>query len=390
MKVAICNVQEFNPEIGGIERVSVSLAEGLISRGIEVLFVACRKSPYSKEYELPARQIFLPDSTDYSERNVEAFCKIVNEEKIDILLNQNSHSELYNKTCKETKLRTSVKLISVLHFAPNMRILSNRNLFNPQYFGPTRNLEFIARELSTKFPLQYFTMKQQRRLMRFLYDDSDKIVLLSEKYIELYKKVANIRQTDKLTAINNMLSFPYEKDNTCKKKQILFCGRLAYKQKRPDRLLKIWNMIQDQIPEWSLVILGDGPLRQKLVDNAEKLGLKRVTFAGFQDPIKYYKESSIFCMTSNHEGFPMVLTEAMQYGCVPVAFNSFDSLSEIIDNNKNGFIIEPFDLNDYGNKIISLIKSQNLKDFSDNAFKSMERLTIDKITDKWIELFEKL
>ena len=95
-------------------------------------------------------------------------------------------------------------------------------------------------------------------------------------------------------------------------------------------------------------------------------------------------------MTSNHEGFPMVLTEAMQYGCVPVAFNSFDSLSEIIDNNKNGFIIEPFDLNDYGNKIISLIKSQKLKDFSDNAFKSMDRLTIDKITDKWIELFEKV
>lgn len=43
MKIAICNVQEFNPTIGGIERVSVSLAEGLIKEGVEVLFVACRK-----------------------------------------------------------------------------------------------------------------------------------------------------------------------------------------------------------------------------------------------------------------------------------------------------------------------------------------------------------
>ena len=59
MKIAICNVQEFNPTIGGIERVSVSLAEGLIKEGVEVLFVACRKSPYSKPYTLPAKQLRL-------------------------------------------------------------------------------------------------------------------------------------------------------------------------------------------------------------------------------------------------------------------------------------------------------------------------------------------
>ena len=61
MKIAICNVQEFNPTIGGIERVSVSLAEGLIKEGVEVLFVACRKSPYSKPYTLPAKQVLLPN-----------------------------------------------------------------------------------------------------------------------------------------------------------------------------------------------------------------------------------------------------------------------------------------------------------------------------------------
>ena len=108
MKVAICNVQEFNPEIGGIERVSVSLATSLIKCGIKILFIACRKSPYSKEYELPAKQVFLPDAKDYSIRNIEAFCEIVNKEGIDMLINQNSHSELYNKTCFETKQHTGV------------------------------------------------------------------------------------------------------------------------------------------------------------------------------------------------------------------------------------------------------------------------------------------
>ena len=68
MKVAICNVQEFNPQIGGIERVSVSLATELIKQGVNVIFVASRKSPYSKEYELPAKQYMLPNDLDYAER----------------------------------------------------------------------------------------------------------------------------------------------------------------------------------------------------------------------------------------------------------------------------------------------------------------------------------
>ena len=103
MKIAICSVQEFNPTIGGIERVSASLAEELIKKGVEVLFVACRKSPYSKPYVLPARQVFLPEPLDYCAGNVQALAHILKEEKVDILLNQNSHSELYNRTCLDTK-----------------------------------------------------------------------------------------------------------------------------------------------------------------------------------------------------------------------------------------------------------------------------------------------
>ena len=75
MKIAICNVQEFNPTIGGIERVSVSLAEGLIKEGVEVLFVACRKSPYSKPYTLPAKQVLLPKTLDYCIENVQALAQ---------------------------------------------------------------------------------------------------------------------------------------------------------------------------------------------------------------------------------------------------------------------------------------------------------------------------
>ena len=98
MKIAICSVQEFNPTIGGIERVSASLAEELIKKGVEVLFVACRKSPFSKPYVLPARQVFLPEPLDYCAGNVQALAHILKEEKVDILLNQRHNRTGFSAT----------------------------------------------------------------------------------------------------------------------------------------------------------------------------------------------------------------------------------------------------------------------------------------------------
>ena len=228
MKIAICNVQEFNPTIGGIERVSVSLSEGLIKEGVEMLFVACRKSPYSKPYTLPAKQVFLPKPLDYCIENVQALAHILKEEKVDILLNQNSHSELYNRTCFEAKSASEAKLISVLHFSPDMRIKGNRHLVNFRYLSLKENLVNALRDICTRFPLRYITMHDQCRMYKDLYLYSDKVVLLSNEFKESYIKLSGTKEASKLTAINNMLSFPYEKHDYPKKKQILWCGRLLF------------------------------------------------------------------------------------------------------------------------------------------------------------------
>lgn len=387
MKIAICNVQEFNPTIGGIERVSVSLAEGLIKEGTEVLFVACRKSPYSKPYTLPAKQMFLPEPSDYSIGNVQALAHILKEEKVDILLNQNSHSELYNRTCFEAKSASGVKLISVLHFSPDMRIKGNRHLVNFRYLSLKENLVNALRDICTRFPLRYITMHDQRRMYRNLYLYSDKVVLLSNEFKESYIKLSVIKEASKLMAINNMLSFPYEKHDYPKKKQILWCGRLLFSQKRPDRILWVWKKVQDKLPDWSLVIVGDGPFSEQMQQLSKQLSLERIEFAGFKNPVPYYKGSSIFCMTSNHEGWGLVLTEAMQYGCVPVAFDSFESIHEIIEDGKNGFLVKPFDTDMYANKILNLANGSIIEKYRENALASMEKFTPSNIINQWMLLF---
>lgn len=51
-------------------------------------------------------------------------------------------------------------------------------------------------------------------------------------------------------------------------------------------------------------------------------GIPNIRFVGYQDPLSYQLESRILCLTSIYEGWGMVLTEAMQCGAVPIAFNS--------------------------------------------------------------------
>lgn len=387
MKIAICNVQEFNPTIGGIERVSVSLAEVLIREGVEIVFVACRKSPYSKPYTLPAKQMFLPESVDYCIENVHALTHIIKEEEVDILLNQNSHSEPYNRTCREAKEATGIKMVSVLHFSPDMRIKGNRNLVNFTYLSWKENLVNMLKDICTRFPFQYVTMRDQCQMYRNLYRYSDRVVLLSNEFKPAFVKYSGIKETSRLVAINNMLSFPYNPELPPKKKQILWCGRLLFSQKRPDRILQIWKKIQDMLPEWNLVIVGDGPFSEEMHRLSKELGLERIELAGFRNPIPYYMDSAISCVTSNHEGWPLVLVEAMQCGCVPVAFSSYDSIREIIQDGEDGFLVKPFDMDCFAERILRLA-SNGTGRYARNAIKSMSRFVPEKIARQWMDLFK--
>lgn len=388
MKIAITSVQEFNPQIGGIERVSVSLATELIRNSIEVIFISRRKSIYSKSYELPAKQYFLSEDKDYSESCISEIIHIINKEKVDILLNQNSHSYLFNKECEQVKMRTGVKLISAFHFCPDMRIRANRNLVDFFFFTFKENLVHIIKDICTRFPFHFITLYSHRKLYKHLYKISDAVVLLSNKFNSSFCNIAGINNSNRITAINNMLSFQSSSkiEHKKKKKQILFCARLS-PQKAPYRALYVWKKIYTKLPDWELVILGSGPFFDRLLISCQRLNLPRVRFEGFKNPIKYYQRASIFLMTSNYEGWGLSITEAMQYGCVPMAFRSYDSIDDIIDNGVNGFIIEPFDINEMANKVLEVANSSCIESISNAAYNKSLNFKPTEISHQWIKLF---
>ena len=71
---------------------------------------------------------------------------------------------------------------------------------------------------------------------------------------------------------------------------MIYVGRLEYTQKRVDRVLKTWNIISHNNPDWHLTIIGDGEDRGRLEKLSRDLGLERVTFAGRINPQSFYEK----------------------------------------------------------------------------------------------------
>lgn len=127
-------------------------------------------------------------------------------------------------------------------------------------------------------------------------------------------------------------------------------ARFSENQKRIKLALKIWKEVHKyrDVEDWNFIIVGDGIYKNEYLNMVRKENIPNVYFEGLQkDTEKYYRQSSIFMMTSAFEGWGLTLTEAQQMGCVPIAFKSYKSLTDIITDNYNGIIIEECNIDKY-------------------------------------------
>ena len=242
----------------------------------------------------------------------------------------------------------------------------------------------ILLPLIRKGMMQHLTTKY-----RMPYDIADKVVLLSEKFIPEYCSIAGC-DTVKMTAISNMLSFPLKQYYPCdKEKTVLVVSRMEERQKRIKLVLRIWREVENE--GWNLKIVGVGEDLNYYKRLARKWNLRNIFFEGRQDPLSYYKSSAIFLMTSAFEGWGLTLTEAQQCGCVPIVFNTYASLSDIVEHNRNGLIIAEGDVKQYVASLKNLMHDDSLRQkLAQNATDDCLRYTPQKVAAKWDALFRDL
>ena len=177
-----------------------------------------------------------------------------------------------------------------------------------------------------------------------------------------------------------------------KKYDLISVARLI-KIKRIEVLLHAITEVKKSYPDIKACILGDGPLRETLMKLASELGIENnVDFAGFQkDVTRYYNSSRVFIHTSEREGFPNVFLEAGMCG-LPGIVSACGDIVDIARDGYNCFVIPKYNNTEaFAEAIITLLNDGKKRErMSENAMKSVQAISREKITEIWEEIFDKL
>jgi len=172
-----------------------------------------------------------------------------------------------------------------------------------------------------------------------LYNFSDKIISNSKGSGNSLRKIF-VKEKKIFPIYNPYLKKINIKSNVRRHNFLLSVGRLT-KQKDFNNLILSFSYIKDQIPNYKLIIIGDGQLKVELQSLIERLDLKkRVILTGWKKNLKkYYLKSKLFILNSIYEGFGNVLIDAINYDLPIIATNCKSGPIEIVDYGKGGFVI---------------------------------------------------
>lgn len=374
MNILFITPSEVQPLNGGIERITSSLARVL-----------------QEEYAYSCRFMNLVSGCSKEQLKDE-----IKQQHIDIIIAQGADKRIANllPTLREIVdgLERKVSLLFVFHSNPGVELapMDYGALWNRIIHGIDRSasLKQLGWQLMKPF-VEKRMIAHLKKKYRVPYDCADRIILLSKRFIPEYQFFSG-GDTRHFLAIPNMLSFDSGMNlGEAKTKTVLLVSRMEERQKRIKLALKIWNKVQHN--GWQLKIVGAGEDLDYYKRLAKKWDVQNVSFEGRQNPLPYYQESPIFMMTSAFEGWGLTLTEAQQCGCVPIVFDTYASLPDIVTNGRNGIIVKEEDIEQYVTELQNLMDNPNLlQDLARNAQEDCKRYTPQKVAEKWHGLFTEL
>lgn len=229
---------------------------------------------------------------------------------------------------------------------------------------------------------KYNTHKRFRLIERC----SDVVVTLTQEDAKSWKNASNVH------VIPNMTQIIMPQSSTCEKPRVIAVGRLTY-QKGFDRLINAWGIVYKQYPDWRLDIFGEGFYNDTLYRQIKEMSLEGiVTIHPFTSNIlQEYSNSSIFALSSNYEGFGLVLIEAMGCGLPCVSFDCPNGPSEIIKHKEDGFLIKNGDIQGFAEALCHLIANEKKrKEFGKRARQNVMRYAPENVMPQWELLFNQL
>lgn len=221
-----------------------------------------------------------------------------------------------------------------------------------------------------------------------------KALLYGDCYVTLTKQDAvdvknKYMSNCKITTIPNICEFSYEDSRYDDQSRMIISVGNMLPVKGFDMALDVAKIVLAEHPDWKWEFCGDGIELPSLMEKVQNFGMQdKVMFSGRVNDIgEHYKKSAIFVMTSRSEGFGLVIAEAQSYRLPVVAFDVPYGPRNLITQNKNGFLVEAFDIDKMAEKVNMLISDVGTRcAFSNSATKDLQLYTRDNVAKQWMEV----
>jgi glycosyltransferase involved in cell wall biosynthesis len=343
--------------IGGVETVTETLAGEFFSRGSNVtihsIYSRVTQKPGMTNYQIIHYSLPEPDMQD------SVFSKI------------------------------KVVIKNGLNLFFNLRSIRDFCIFQGFYVGIY--MPFLTKRTVVKIICEHNShdapSKLSRLARRILYRLCKPIVVVLSKPDKNYFDAIGVKSHVILNPVPRICSDNHQA--TRQHLQLISLGRFTG-QKRFDLMIRICGKLLQTHSEWRLTLQGDGEEHEKITKEIKNLkSQEQIEILPLGDPRALYSRGSIFLMTSQFEGLPMSLIEAISFGLPVVAMNCSGGLAEIIENDQNGYLTPMDSEESFIEKVRLLMENENLwRRLSDGAKKSSLKFAPGAIISEWEKILK--
>jgi len=356
--------------IGGQERTLIDKANYLVAKGYEVLFV-------TYEHEGP-----IAYQMDSKIQHVDLNCRFFSLYKFSVCKRLLAVFRLKREfRHKMQEVLTSFRPDVIVVAIPNtenficdlMSLAKGTPVIIESHLA--QGYEVIKRGATEKWFYYFYNPLKAIRKAKLL-------IALTKGDAERWKK----QHVEHIKAIPNPVTLYIDKIPQSEKQEgrIICVGRLTC-QKRFDRLIDSFSLIANKYPNWHVDIFGEGEEKQNLFQQINDLGLKKRVqiLPPTSNVYSQYQQSQFFVMSSDFEGFGLVIVEAMACGIPVVATDCPFGPSEIIENGVTG-LLSKMDVNALAEKMEWMITHiEERKAMGIKAYKSAARFRKEIVIPEW-------